>query len=404
MTMNFVVKERPGTVLDPKSDPSRSCMKSTLAPRSNRKMLLQKRAANKPPSLIIKLKNERFITAKNQVETINKNNNVVKDPKKDDNDNFEQVIEVETFSHEQEDDCDVDEVPCESCIVEEVIVEHGCDDDVLVVKNPNAVFDSEDDGVNTSELPLTEVDLSSKRSQLIKDDVQVLEDHVLDLLEQFIQDNPEGHSLVKHDIEKNLFGDLDSYLGELMPRARDLDTLEKEVWDGMDIFDRVEEIEVEAHAQDLITASHNFHSGNLSRKARVKKACGGKVLYDCKSCQGVFMTMGELHYHQETVHEKVFSCGVCEKTFRKEAYLETHRDIHFCSNCGVYEKFKGTICDSCKGTKKKPLPSSKTPKKSLSTPMKSNLGSSNIWKKRAMTNLSRFLTKSRSFRNKSNIL
>ena len=67
-------------------------------------------------------------------------------------------------------------------------------------------------------------------------------DHVLDLLERFVQGNPEGHSLVKQDLEKNLFGDLDSYLGELMPRARDLDTLEKEVWDGMDIFDRVEEI------------------------------------------------------------------------------------------------------------------------------------------------------------------
>jgi len=397
--MNNVMKKKlgPGTVLHPISDSARTSMKSTL-PSSHRSMLLKKQSVSKPPSLIIKLKNERFITAKNQVETINKNNNVVIDPKKDDNDNFEEIIEVENFS--EEDVCDVDEVQHVSCLVEEVIVEHGCDDDVLVVKNPNATFDFEDDGDKMPELELPEVDSSSKHSNLNNDEVQTLEEHVLDLLERFIQDNPEGYSLVKHDLEKNLFGDLDSYLGELMPRARDLDTLEKEVWDGMDIFDRVEEIEVEAYAQDLITASHTFHSGIRSRKSRVKKACGGKVLYDCKICQGVFMTMGELHYHHETVHDKVFSCGVCEKTFRKEVYLETHKDIHFCSNCGVYEKFKGTICDSCKGKKKKSLlPSLKSTKKSLSTPMKSTLGSSNIWKKKAMANLSRFITKSKSFRN-----
>jgi len=369
-------------------------MKSTHDPS----MLFKKQSVSKPPSLIIKLKNERFITAKNQVEMINKNNNVVIDHKKDDNENFEQIIEVENFS--EKDVFDVDGVQCESCLVEEVIVEHGCDDDVLVVKNPNATFDVEDDGDGDKTPELPEVDLSSKHSHLNNDEVQTLEEHVLDLLERFIQDNPEGYSLVKHDLEKNLFGDLDSYLGELMPRARDLDTLEKEVWDGMDIFDRVEEIEVETYAQDLITASHTFHSGIRSRKSRVKKACGGKVLYDCKICQGVFMTMGELHYHHQTVHDKVFSCGVCEKTFRKEVYLETHKDIHFCSNCGVYEKFKGTTCDSCKGKKKKSLlPSLKSTKKSLSTPMKSTLGSSNIWKKKAMANLSRFITKSKSFRN-----
>ena len=92
------------------------------------------------------------------------------------------------------------------------------------------------------------------------------------------------------------------------------------------------------------------------------------------------MTMGELRYHHETVHDKVFKCGVCKKTFRKKAYLEMHKDIHFCSNCGVYEKFKGTICDSCKGkTRKSLLTQMKTTKKSLSTsmkstPMKSTLG------------------------------
>ena len=105
------------------------------------------------------------------------------------------------------------------------------------------------------------------------------------------------------------------------------------------------------------------------------------------------MTMGELRYHHETVHDKVFSCGVCEKTFRKEAYLKTHKDIHFCSNCGVYEKFRGTICDTCKRKTRKSL---LTPMKMTKKSLKSTFGCSNLWKKKATVNLSRFLTKSRN--------
>jgi len=211
--MNLVhAKKKPGTVLKPRFDPSRTRNKSTRKKR--RRLLRIAEIASEPPSLVIKLKNERFITAKNQVETINKNNNVVTEPKR--NENFAQVIEDENFS--EKDDCDIYhyQVPCESCILEEVIVEHGCDDEILVVKNHNSVFDFNDNGGKTPEL--TEVDL--RKSDLhLKNDVLDL-----DLLERFVQYNPEGHSLVKQDLEKNLFGDLESYLGELMPKARDLDT------------------------------------------------------------------------------------------------------------------------------------------------------------------------------------
>lgn len=391
--MNCVVKkpDTEGTVLQqPRSDHERPRRKtSILDPRTNRRTLFKKRAASKPPSLIIKLKNERFITAKNKVETI-ENNNFVTDSKKDDNGNFEQI------------DCcsvnevlDVDEVACETCLVEETIVEHGCDDDVIIVQNLNSTIDVEDGGDKRQEV--TEADLSTSQVHPNNDDVQILEDHTLDLLEQFVQDNLEAHFLVKHDLEKSLFGDLDSCLSELMPRARDLDTLEKEVWEGLDIFNRVDEIE----ARESMSVGNSFHTGNPNRKTRVRKVCGVKVLYDCKTCEGVFMTMGELLNHQEMIHAKVFSCGVCEKTFRKEVYLETHKDIHVCSICGVFKKFKGTICDSCKGKKKKSLstPMKSAKKSLLSTPMKSSLGNSNIWKKKATANLSKFLFKSRSFRN-----
>ncbi len=387
--MNFVVKKKPCTVLQPRPDHVGTRNNSKLDPRTNRRTFFGKRAASKPPSLIIKVKNERFITAKNEVETI-RNNNVVTNPKKDDNDNFEQLDD----RCSDKDVLPVEEVTCESCLVEETVVEHGCDDDVIIVKTIISTLDVEEDGDKTPEV--TEAESSTGQDHLDNYAVQLLEDHTLDLLEQFVQDNSEAHTLIKQDIEKDLFGDLDSCLSELMPRVRDLDTLEKEVWDGLDIFNRVDEIE----SRDLMSVGHSFHSGNSNRKSRVKKACGVKVLYDCKACPGVFMTMGELLNHQERIHAKVFSCDVCEKTFRKEAYLETHRDIHFCSNCGVFEKFKGTICDPCKGKKKKTLPSQmKSTKKSLSTPMKSSLPNSNIWKKKAMANLSRFLMKSRSFRN-----
>ena len=139
---------------------------------------------------------------------------------------------------------------------------------------------------------------------------------------------------------------------------------------------------------------NSFHSGNPNRKSRVKKACGVKVLYDYKAT-----TMGEFQNHREMIHAKVFSCDVCEKNFRKDSYFKTHKDMHVCSKCGVFEKFKGTICDSCKGKKKKSLlrPIKSTKKSSL-TPMKSTLGRS-IWKKKATASLSKFLIKSRSFRN-----
>ena len=123
-----------------------------------------------------------------------------------------------------------------------------------------------------------------------------------------------------------------------------------------------------------------------------------KRLVESKSSM-IGETIGEFQNHREMIHAKVFSFGVCEKNFRKESYFKTHKDMHVCNKCGVFEKFKGTICYSCKGKKKKSLlrPIKSTKKSSL-TPMKSTLGRS-IWKKKATASLSKFLIKSRSFRN-----
>ena len=54
----------------------------------------------------------------------------------------------------------------------------------------------------------------------------ILEDHTIELLEKFVQDNPEAHALVKHDLS----GDLDTCLSELKPRVWDFDTFELEVF------------------------------------------------------------------------------------------------------------------------------------------------------------------------------
>ena len=386
--MNFVVKKKPDAILQPQ-DHDNSRKNSTLGLRNNRRTLFGKR---KSPRFTTKRMNERFITAKSNEKVIN-NNNFVRVKSKDDNDNIK-VNEVDCFVVK---DLFNDVEASDTCDVEVTVVDHGCDDEVLVVDNPNGRCEV---GVGANPgcyQTLEGEEVSQARGHLSKEDNRLLKDQVLNLLERFVQDNTEAHSLLKHDTERNLFGDLDSSLGELMPKARSLDTLEKEVYEGLNIFDRVDEIEAQEH---LRGRGNTFHSGNLNhRKSRPKKACGVKVLYDCKACEGVFMTMSELLHHQESVHDKAYSCQVCEKTFRKEAYLEIHRDIHFCSHCGVFEKFKGTICDQCKGKKKRSLLTTKSTKKSLSTPVKSSGANSNIWKKKATTNLGRFLLKSRSYRN-----
>ena len=94
-----------------------------------------------------------------------------------------------------------------------------------------------------------------------------------------MQDNFEAHSLVKHDTEKNLFGDLDSCLSELMPRVRDLDTLEKEVWEGLDIFNRVDEIE----ARDSMSAANSFQTGNGSMLFIINSHCSRATSGDSRT-------------------------------------------------------------------------------------------------------------------------
>merc|ERR1719154_103704 len=72
-----------------------------------------------------------------------------------------------------------------------------------------------------------------------------------------------------------------------------------------------------------------------------------KVLYDCKSCGQVFLTWFDLHKH-ETVHSTVLKCDICDKTFRKENYFETHKEIHKCTICGVAEKLNSKqVCVKC---------------------------------------------------------
>ena len=157
-----------------------------------------------------------------------------------------------------------------------------------------------------------------------------------------------------------------------------LDNLERELYDNMDAFDRIDEIE--SCSQDLL------HHRRKSKQV-LKSNTGIKVLYDCKTCEKVFMTLNELNQH-ELEHEIDYVCDICEKTFRKESYLNLHRDIHVCRNCGISSKLKNCLCSKCEQFSSSP-----------SRKRKAVNSESLKLKRQAMSNLHLFLKKSRSLRN-----
>ncbi|KAJ3583050.1 hypothetical protein NHX12_034518 [Muraenolepis orangiensis] len=62
-----------------------------------------------------------------------------------------------------------------------------------------------------------------------------------------------------------------------------------------------------------------------------------EVTYRCDTCQQTFANRGNLKIHQKHVHsdERLFSCQVCTKTFkRKKDVHEGGRQHHMCPDCG----------------------------------------------------------------------
>ena len=179
--------------------------------------------------------------------------------------------------------------------------------------------------------------------------------------------------------EDNIVDEFHISTADLASLPRNLDQLEKEVYDGLSIFDKVDELE-EFHVLEVPSSFSSYRS-----KGERKINAGLKVLYDCRSCNKVFMTWHELNAHEQE-HEKTIVCEICDKSFRKENYLESHKDIHKCCICGQYGQLVGTRCKSCDGIKISSI-------KSMSKRMKE----SKLWRQKAIKNLNRFLLKNRSY-------
>jgi len=271
-------------------------------------MIKQQRGKKlKPPNIVIKLRNERFLISKNKVEIINNNEH---------NNN----------------------------VVEDVNVQSDHDDSILSEKLRNGECQSH-----------RKVDTKN----------------VFKLLEEFHQNNPDFlskynevssgspvssekdneepfNSLISWECNQNLPlpGEWDPDVlqfsfEEVAPFAPiHSEKLEQEVFGNLDLFERIDEFQSMSEDVEVIPVQRpkNFF----------KCQSGMKIMYDCKiaNCEKVFMTLRELNDH-ELEHEKVSLCDICDKKFRKESYLMVHKKIHICSVCGKYAKLQKTQCDDC---------------------------------------------------------
>jgi len=208
-------------------------------------------------------------------------------------------------------------------------------------------------------------------------------------LEEFLKSNPEvliSNACAEDVCNVDVTGDTDVVdefqvsHSELANLPRNFDQLEKEVFEGLSIFDNIEDLEEIQILQTITSTS------NTRLKGERKNNSGLKVIYDCRSCSKVFMTWHELNMHEQE-HDKTIVCEICDKSFRKENYLESHKDIHKCCVCGQFGQLVGMTCKNCDGRGKI------TSVKSMSKKMKE----SRLWKKKTTINLNKFLLKNRSF-------
>lgn len=259
-------------------------------------------ARRKPPNLIIKLKNERFLVSQNKIEVINNN---------EPNNNG---------SGDKEDKSKQDNASSDRALI------INCDTDNL-------------------------------------DEIQK---EAFDLLSDYLSSNPDLHNLLAANgllDNVNSSAKVDQDSGDLdfdfsfsdIPLNTRPDTLESEVFKGLGVFDNIDEIEASfveeicepAAKEDNPRSftSHYYTSHDRKSSLGVRNQ---KVLYDCKVCAKVFITWFELHDHEAVHDTRDLVCEICEKSFRKESYLTTHMDIHRCTKCGDIRKLNAKqLCGKC---------------------------------------------------------
>ena len=219
------------------------------------------------------------------------------------------------------------------------------------------------------------------------------EAEAFNLLEAFFKSNPHLETKLSNENVSMIASDEEEHLPleDFTIKLQSFEELENDVFKGLDIFDKVGEIENKfAAEEEVCILESNIHLGLRNPKTKSnKKPAGVKVLYDCKICEKVLMSKWELIEH-ESSHKKEFVCEICSRSFRKEIHLNAHMDIHTCSKCGIIGKLKlNKKCNLCQI-------------KALDKKSKGQFKSSRdekSWKCRreAIKNLGKLLMKRRSF-------
>ena len=224
-------------------------------------------------------------------------------------------------------------------------------------------------------------------------DLMLQEAEAFNLLEEFFKSNPHLEAALSLENVSKISWEEPPPLDDFTIKLKGFEELEHDVFKGLHIFDKVEEIENKfAAAEEVSILEPNIHLDLAQRNPKTKsnkKPAGVKVLYDCKICEKVLMSKWELVEH-ESSHKKEFVCEICSRSFRKESHLNAHTDIHTCSKCGIIVKLKSNKkCNLCQiktlDKKSKGLFKSSRDEKS--------------WKCRreAIKNLGKLLMKRRSF-------
>lgn len=119
--------------------------------------------------------------------------------------------------------------------------------------------------------------------------------------------------------EKNFLEEsINLHFSEL-PNTKDLDSLERQVFEDLKFFDNIEGIE-EMNKSSALTEE------TVPRKAPCRRR-PDKVIHDCKDCGKVFMDVTYLRAHADS-HKPQLTCQTCGKVCRTAAQMARHLKSH----------------------------------------------------------------------------
>ena len=121
-----------------------------------------------------------------------------------------------------------------------------------------------------------------------------------------------------------------------LPNLKDLDSLERQVFEDLEVFNNIGEIE---------KRNETLSDEKVSKKVPCRRR-HEKNIYDCKDCGKVFLNVGDLLVHEES-HKPLLTCQTCSKVFRTPKQLDRHLKYHsddVKDPCGVTQSIqKNTV-------------------------------------------------------------